>query len=233
MGGLEHALSRHADEAYESLDDRQKAIAETLFRILSERAPGNRDIRRPTAAGELAELAGASLDELVAVVEAFRAPGRSFIVPAYPQPIRAERVLDITHESLIRQWDRLKDWAEQEEQAADTYRSLAKSASLWQRGQSALWQSPDLERGLAWREGQQPTALWAKRYGGDFALAMAFLAESEQAKAAREAEIAAKATGPAPPPETGLRICHCRGAAAGGRRNHLLRGLCRPGCPLL
>ncbi len=192
VGGLEHALSRHADEAYESLDDRQKAIAETLFRILSERAPGNRDIRRPTAAGELAELAGASLDELVAVVEAFRAPGRSFIVPAYPQPIRAERVLDITHESLIRQWDRLKDWAEQEEQAADTYRSLAKSASLWQRGQSALWQSPDLERGLAWREGQQPTALWAKRYGGDFALAMAFLAESEQAKAAREAEIAAR-----------------------------------------
>ena len=192
VGGLEHALSRHADEAYESLDDRQKAIAETLFRILSERAPGNRDIRRPTAAGELAELAGASLDELVAVVEAFRAPGRSFIVPAYPQPIRAERVLDITHESLIRQWDRLKDWAEQEEQAAETYRSLAKSASLWQRGQSALWQSPDLERGLAWRESQQPTALWAKRYGGDFALAMAFLAESEQTKAAREAEIAAR-----------------------------------------
>ena len=134
VGGLDHALSRHADEAFESLDDRQKSIAETLFRILSERAPGNRDIRRPTPAGEVAELAGASLDELVAVVEAFRAPGRSFIVPAFPEPIGPERVLDITHESLIRQWQRLRDWAEEEEKSAEDYRFLAQSASLWQRG---------------------------------------------------------------------------------------------------
>jgi len=84
VGGLNHALSRHADEAFAELDDRQKSIAATLFRILSERAPGNRDIRRPTAAGEAAELAGASLDELVAVVETFRTPGRSFIVPPFP-----------------------------------------------------------------------------------------------------------------------------------------------------
>ncbi len=192
VGGLEHALSRHADEAFESLDGRQKSIAETLFRILSERAPGNRDIRRPTAAGEVAELAGASLDELVAVVEAFRAPGRSFIVPAFPEPIGVERVLDITHESLIRQWERLRDWAEEEEQSAETYRRLAQTASLWRRGESALWQPPDLDVALDWRAREQPTALWAKRYGGDFPLAMAFLAESEKARAAREAEAAAK-----------------------------------------
>jgi YD repeat-containing protein len=192
VGGLDHALSRHADEAFESLDGRQKSIAETLFRILSERAPGNRDIRRPTPAGEVAELAGASLDELVAVVEAFRAPGRSFIVPAFPEPIGAERVLDITHESLIRQWERLRDWAEEEEQSAETYRRLAQTASLWRRGESALWQPPDLDVALDWRAREQPTALWAKRYGGDFPLAMAFLAESEKARAAREAEAAAK-----------------------------------------
>src|SRR5439155_5120677 len=55
VGGLNHALSRHADEAFAELDHRQQTIAETLFRSLSERAPGNRDIRRPTPAGEMAE----------------------------------------------------------------------------------------------------------------------------------------------------------------------------------
>jgi hypothetical protein len=192
VGGLEHALSRHADEAFEELDDRQKAIVETLFRLLSERAPGNRDIRRPTPAGEVAALAGASLDELVAVVEAFRAPGRSFLVPAFPEPIGADRVLDITHESLIRQWDRLREWADDEERSAEVYRRLAETASLWQQGKSALWQSPDLEVALDWRAREKPTALWAKRYGGDFPLAMAFLGESEQARTARELEAAVK-----------------------------------------
>jgi hypothetical protein len=190
VGGLEHALSHHADEAFEGLDDRQRAIAETLFRILSERAPGNRDIRRPTAAGEVAALAGASLEELVAVVEAFRAPGRSFLVPAFSEPIGADRVLDITHESLIRQWDRLRRWADDEERSAEVYRRLAETASLWQQGKSALWQSPDLEVALDWRTRETPTALWAKRYGGDFPLAMAFLAESEKARKARELEAA-------------------------------------------
>ena len=73
VGGLAHALSRHADEAYGELDARQRQIAETMFRMLSERAPSGLDLRRPTPAGEMAELAGASLDELVAVVEHFRA----------------------------------------------------------------------------------------------------------------------------------------------------------------
>jgi hypothetical protein len=193
VGGLNHALSQHADQALAELDERQKSIAETLFRLLSERTPGNRDIRRPTAAGEAAELAGASLDELVAVVEVFRAPGRSFIVPPVPEPIDANRILDITHESLIRQWDRLRNWAEEEEKSANIYRRLAETASLWRQGESALWQSPDLEVALDWQKKERPTALWAKRYGGDFALATTFLAASKAARDARE-------SGSSPPP---------------------------------
>src|SRR5438105_5603041 len=69
---------------------------------------------------------------------------------------------------------------------------LHKVRAFGSGGESALWQSPNLEMALDWRSRQQPTALWAKRYGGDFALAMTFLAESEKAKEAREVEMAAK-----------------------------------------
>jgi WD40 repeat protein len=88
-------------------------------------------------------------------------------------------VLDISHESLIRQWQSLNAWAEQEVEAAETYRRLAQTARLWKLGQAALWSTPDLENALAWKERERPTSAWAARYGQDFALAMEFLDASE------------------------------------------------------
>ncbi len=188
VGGLRRALSNHANEAFDGLDPRQQAIAEILFRRLSERAPGSRDIRRPTAAGEVAELAGATLPELTEVVNVFRAPGCSFVVPAWPIPIDENTILDITHEALIRQWDRLRTWADDEAQSAENYRFLDRNAHLWQHGRMALWGTPHLEMALDWRTRQQPTELWARRYGGDFAAAMRFLDASAKARATQEAE---------------------------------------------
>ena len=69
-------------------------------------------------AGEIAALADVPLADLVKVIDVFRAPGSNFLTPPWPEPIRAETVLDISHESLIRQWSRLRDWAEQEAQSA-------------------------------------------------------------------------------------------------------------------
>ena len=47
VGGLEQALSLHADAAYDKLTERQKEIAERLFRALSGGNTGRRDTRRP------------------------------------------------------------------------------------------------------------------------------------------------------------------------------------------
>ena len=47
-------------------------------------------------------------------------------------------VLDISHESLMRTWDRLAAWVEQEAQSAQLYRRLAQAAYLHARGQAAL-----------------------------------------------------------------------------------------------
>jgi len=184
VGGLKRALSNHLDEAYGELDDRQQKMAEALFRRLSERGVDQRDIRRPTSAAEIEALTGASLGQLVAIVDTFRAPTRSFLVPCCLEPIYSETVLDITHESLIRQWERLRGWAEAEAQSAETYRLLEQAARRWQQGLGGFWRTPDLEAALAWKDREQPTAPWARRYGGDFDLAMHFLAASEQERQA-------------------------------------------------
>ena len=89
-------------------------------------------------------------------------------------------VLDISHESLIRQWRRLAGWVRQEAESAAIYHRLAETAELWRSGQAALWDTPDLENALAWRERERPTEAWAERYGGAFRAAVQFLDASVQ-----------------------------------------------------
>src|SRR5215510_2904469 len=191
VGGLARALSNHADEAFTQLPDEQQRIAEALFRCLSERGPAQRDTRRPVRLDAVAAVAGVSPAQVTAVVEVFRRPDRSFITPSAGVPLRSDTVLDISHESLIRQWQRLNQWVEQEALSADTYRRLEQTARLWHTGQAALWGTPDLENALAWREKEGPTPAWAERYGAHFELAIQFLDASQaqrQAQLQREEE---------------------------------------------
>jgi WD40 repeat protein len=182
VGGFEDALSRHADEAFEELDEEGRRIAERLFRALSERGDDQRDVRRPARLGEVAAVADVPPERVAEAVEVFRRPDRSFLIPPAAMPLTPETVLDVAHESLIRQWRRLRDWVEREALSAGIYRRLAETARLWKQGEAGLWGPPDLDVALAWEARQCPTEAWAERYGGDLATAMEFLAASREKK---------------------------------------------------
>jgi WD40 repeat protein len=184
IGKLTLALSQHAEEAFGELDEEQQKLAEILFRRLSERGSDNRDTRHPVELQEVAELAKVSWEQVATVVEVFRQEERNFLTPPLGKELAPESLLDISHESLIRQWQRLQQWVKEEAESAGLYRRLEDSARRWETGQTRLWGTPDLEKAQAWRKCEQPTVLWAKRYGinqGEyFDLAMRFLEESER-----------------------------------------------------
>ena len=188
VGGLREALSNHADRVYDDLNAPQQALAETLFRCLTERETEGRDTRRPTPLGAIAEVAGVEWPVMAEVVEAFRAPGHHFITPPPGVELDEETTLDIAHESLIRQWRLLRGWVEKEAEAADEYRRLAGNAARWPE-EAALLHSPDLENALLWYKRVQPTPQWAERYDGDLKRTLRYLDESRVAK---EAEVAAE-----------------------------------------
>lgn len=191
VGGIAQALSRHAEEAFAELpDERSRQIAKRLFQSLTEKGADNREIRRPTKLVDIAAMADARIAEVVAVIEYFRREGRSFLTPPADVPLNGESVIDISHESLIRGWDRLRTWVEEEYESAKMYRRLAETAALYGAGKAALWQDPDLSNALRWKAVEKPTAAWAKAYNPGFDAAMAFLEESlrarDQAAAERE-----------------------------------------------
>lgn len=179
IGGMSKALSQHADEAYSELpDDRSRRVCEVLFKCLTERGPDNRGIRRPSLVKEVCAIANAAPEEVIAVVDIFRKPGRSFIMPPHGVPLTAETMLDISHESLMRVWERLVEWVDEDAQSAAMYLRLVESAALHEIGQAGVWRDPELQEALNWRVANQPNAAWGMRHDARWALTMGFLEES-------------------------------------------------------
>src|SRR5262245_13267376 len=99
-------------------------------------------------------------------------------MPPAREPLIPETVNDISHESLMRVWERLKGWGDAEAQSAQMYRRLAETAELHAAGKASLWRDPDLQVALDWRERNQPNETWADQYRPGFGRAMGFLEES-------------------------------------------------------
>jgi CHASE2 domain-containing sensor protein len=186
IGGMEQALNRHAGEALAELalnqppetGKRRQQIAKKLFQAITEIEANGKEIRRPTQLDGLAKIAGASATEVGAVIETFRQPGRSFLTPKHGVPLEEKSWIDISHESLIRKWEVLREWVNEEMVSARLYKRLAETAALHQEKKHGYLRDPELQINLAWQKEQQPTRVWAERYHGQFDAAIRFLKAS-------------------------------------------------------
>lgn len=179
IGKISDALSLHADEAYDELTDKGKRVSEVLFKALTEIGDDNFGIRRRSSIKEIAAIAGVSHSEVIDIVEHFRKPGRSLLMPALPIELNSESILEISHESLMRIWTRLRIWVEEENDSAKMYKRISEAAEMHQVGRSGLWRPPDLQLALNWQKKQNPTRQWAERYNTAFERAIVFLDTSK------------------------------------------------------
>ncbi len=189
VGSMQQALSLHAEEAFlETGSDANRKIAERIFKALTDTFSDPRGIRRPTSVQELAAICETPEAEVIQVIEVFRQPGRSFLMPPATVPLVSRSIIDVSHESLMRCWARLITWAEEERVSSATYVRLSQAASWFEQGTAGLWRNPELELGLRWKRQERPTAAWAERHDSAFARAMEFLDRSEKERARVEAE---------------------------------------------
>ena len=180
IGTMREALSLHANEAFEELDEDQKRICEALFRAITEKRGGNFGIRRPTRLQEIAQIADAPAEEVIKVIDKFRQPGRSLLTPAHHVKLSGKSIIDISHESLMRIWVRLKNWVDAEGEAVQMYLRLAEAAEMYQVGKAGLWRPPDLQLALNWQEKHKPTLVWGQRYHPAFERTLVFLEYSKK-----------------------------------------------------
>lgn len=194
IGGLQKALSIHAEEAFrEAGFDGGQQIAEKAFKALTDTYSDPRGVRRACSIQELSAVCEVPEPDVIQVVDIFRRAGRSFLAPQAGVPLDTRTIVDLSHESLMRCWTRLIAWTDEERESAVSYIRIAQAASWWAESSGGLWIDPQLETGLQWRRKNQPTAAWAERYDANFAQAMDFLDRSEkQREAERQKEVARK-----------------------------------------
>jgi|GEM_PF-1237290 len=188
LGGLGRALSDHANEILSSLPDDLVPLAERVFRCLTEGGENGRDLRRPRRVKDVLSACGTDIDRLAAVVDPFRSRSCCLLLPPDDVGLEPDTVLDVSHESLIRQWDRLRAWTTEERKWADTYRRLVGRARQWDAQDADLLGKRDLITVTAWEKVAMPTAAWTRRYDGDFELLERFLNASREEQERRRLE---------------------------------------------
>lgn len=193
IGTMKSALSQHADEAYAELaTQKDQYTCELMFKALTDNAADVRGIRRPRSVADLCLLTGATQEEVVREVEIFRKPGRTFLMPPRDVELTDASIIDISHESLMRVWERLVVWTEEEARSGDIYLRLADSAKLREQGERGLLKNPELELALNWKEKNKPNAKWAEGYKANFEQAMAYLENSRREDLAEKKFLADK-----------------------------------------
>ena len=180
VGTMSDAMSRHANEAFEELSLRGKEICEKMFKTITEKGADNKGLRHPSSVTTIKSVVQCTSEELFDVVEKFRIQSRSFITPRQDIPIDDESIIDVSHESLMRLWDRLRGWVDDEAASVQMYLRLSEASAMFQQGKTSLWRPPDLQLAINWRDQHKPTLAWAERYDPAFERAMVYLRTSEK-----------------------------------------------------
>ena len=203
VGGLNGALDSHGAEIMAQLGEPRAAQTERIFRALVAGASLSTAVRRPCRFADLAAQSGGTTQDAREIVDAFRAAGCNFLQPPQTVPLDDDTIVDISHESLIRQWSLLAGWFAKEVEAGGVWVRLTSAAQRHRDGVGALLHGLDLDNLWEWWNRANPGKVWAERYGGQFEDTECFLAASKQqsdaeqarteAAAAAEAEAARKA----------------------------------------
>jgi energy-coupling factor transporter ATP-binding protein EcfA2 len=177
VGTINDALSRDAEKALEETGN--PTLTKKIFQVLTDRDEHGRRIRRPASVAEIESITGADQPQIMAIIERFREKGRSFLA-VYEGKSNHEQRIDISHESLIRQWTTLRNWVDEEAESREMYLRLSEAAARHQARKEGAWRNPGLQLALDWRKQHQPNESWAQRYNQQFPQAMAFLDKSRR-----------------------------------------------------
>jgi hypothetical protein len=184
IGTVTDALSRHADQAFESLPEgRLRRLAERIFRALTDQPPHAQPVRRPLQFDRLVAEVGVEPSEALIVIESFRGGDRHFLVTS-DDPVQPASVVDVSHESFIRLWGRLRSWLAVESESKRRYTELITAARRHAEGEASTWRDPELALVQRWIREDGADRHWAARYGSpaDFQSAIEFVGASERAQ---------------------------------------------------
>ncbi len=169
IGGFQSAINRHAEEIYEQLTEEHKRLCRGIFQCITERTINKSHVvnaRHPMRLASIAEILQATEKELIEVIAFFNDYTCGFITPLRSeQDITLNTIIDISHESLIPHWERLRSWVKAEAENAQMYKLLRDDARRWRfECRNVVWKGGKLVDAVKWLEDYKPSDEWARKY---------------------------------------------------------------------
>ncbi|ULQ51013.1 ATP-binding protein [Flavihumibacter fluvii] len=186
--GLQKVIEIHASQLYENAADEYnhqypeqpvsqkeaKRIIALTFSCLTK-YDNSRAVRNRMSLAEITSIINSPnlTPEIIGrVINIYREEGNSFIRPFKTDDPKTHdlspgAVLDITHESLIRNWNKLNQWANREFEFYATYLDFQKQVERWKSsGKSSGYLLPigPLTYFENWYANCKPNAGWIRRY---------------------------------------------------------------------
>jgi WD40 repeat protein/DNA-binding SARP family transcriptional activator/energy-coupling factor transporter ATP-binding protein EcfA2 len=149
IGGVSGALAARAEELYTALQYDGKAAARQFFLQLVTVGDGEADTRRPV---DLTDLASLDVDQ-EALAECIDAFGRSRLLSFDRDPRTGASTVEIAHEALLVEWERLHGWIDEAREDVRVHRRLTVRAAEWAESsddRSFLLRGTELARFEAW-----------------------------------------------------------------------------------
>ncbi len=141
IGGTSGALARRAEEVYQSFETTTQEATRQMFLRLVTLGDGTEDTRRRVLQSELLSIEG----EQARMQKAMNTFGRYRLLTFDHDQQSRSATVEVAHEALIRRWERLRGWLDENREALRLQRRLAAAAEEWRRSKN---ENSFLTRGL-------------------------------------------------------------------------------------
>jgi len=124
IGGVEKALANHAEEIYQKLNEDEQNRVKHIFTQLVRFGENTDDTRRIATRDEI----GAENWQLVTTL----ANAEARLVVAGRDEVKKQPTVEVVHEALIRGWDRLREWMEEDREFRKWQDRLRAEKNVWE-----------------------------------------------------------------------------------------------------
>ncbi len=131
IGGTGGALAKRADEIYLETDETTQELIRQLFLRLVTLGEGAEDTRRRVNRSELMHVT--SEQDIVNEIIDLYASSR--LISLDHDPATRQPTVEVAHEAILREWDRLRQWLNESRDEIRLQRQLARMAEDWRNSQ--------------------------------------------------------------------------------------------------
>jgi WD40 repeat protein len=127
-GRVQGAIAQRADAIYDSFSVEEQIVMRGIMLRLTQPGEGTEDTRRPASVDELVTKTR-NRESVEKVIATLVTPENRLITISEKD---GARIIDVSNEALIRGWDKLKGWLDEDREGRRLHRRITEAANEWQ-----------------------------------------------------------------------------------------------------